>query len=64
MKAELKTKWIEALRSGKYNQGRRALVTNQGSYCCLGVLCDVMGKEKETLSGFHTNTNICKKFST
>lgn len=46
MKRELRDKWCEALRSGKYLQGRGALrvVTAEGvdSYCCLGVLCDLV----------------------
>lgn len=40
MNKELKAKWVEALRSGKYKQGRVKL--NQGGHwCCLGVLCDL-----------------------
>lgn len=38
---EVKAKWIEALRSGKYAQAPNALRKN-GGYCCLGVLCDVV----------------------
>ncbi len=40
---ELRKKWIEALRSGKYKQGRNALRPDEDCYCCLGVLCDVSG---------------------
>lgn len=40
MDAQLKAKWVEALRSGKYRQGRSTL-KHSGSFCCLGVLCDV-----------------------
>lgn len=43
MDAGLKTKWIEALRSGNYQQGRGTLKDEEGRFCCLGVLCDVMG---------------------
>jgi hypothetical protein len=32
--------WIAALRSGRYQQTREALRTEQG-FCCLGVACDV-----------------------
>lgn len=42
MDAELKRKWVEALRSGEYEQGRLKL-NSHGRYCCLGVLCDVAG---------------------
>ena len=46
MDAQLKAKWVEALRSGEYEQAREMLhdVAN-GGYCCLGVLCKVMGAE-------------------
>lgn len=43
MEASLKAKWLEALRSGKYKQGRWALRTKSDDFCCLGVLCDVSG---------------------
>lgn len=35
-------KWIAALRSGKYDQGRGQLATING-YCCLGVACEISG---------------------
>lgn len=37
MDKELKDKWVAALRSGEYKQGRRKLFYGIG-YCCLGVL--------------------------
>lgn len=42
MDAELKRKWVEALRSGKYQQGKSALRC-EDQFCCLGVLCDISG---------------------
>lgn len=45
MDKDLKEKWVSALRSGKYRQGRYRLHLEDGSMCCLGVLCDVMGLE-------------------
>ncbi len=39
MKAEMKAKWIVALRSGKYQQARKSLRINN-EFCCLGVLLD------------------------
>jgi hypothetical protein len=33
-------KWVKALRSGKYEQGKKSLKSEQG-YCCLGVLCSL-----------------------
>jgi hypothetical protein len=44
MKAELKQKWVEALRSGKYQQGTGVLRTTDNEYCCLGVLCDLVDR--------------------
>ncbi len=41
---KLKAKWVTALRSGKYTQGKGVLKDCNGSYCCLGVLCHVAGK--------------------
>ncbi len=35
--------WIKALESGKYKQGKNALNKN-GSFCCLGVACEVFNK--------------------
>jgi hypothetical protein len=34
-------KWVEALRSGKYKQGRGILRSVNDEFCCLGVACDV-----------------------
>jgi hypothetical protein len=39
---EIKTMWLEGLRSGMYKQGRMFLNnTKNDTYCCLGVLADV-----------------------
>ncbi len=37
----LQTKWLEALESGKFEQGRHLLKNLANQYCCLGVLCEV-----------------------
>ncbi len=47
MSTELVKTWIEALRSGQYNQGKGYLKKIFKSdlyaqYCCLGVLCDLL----------------------
>lgn len=42
MDAELKKKWVEALRSGEYKQGTGWLRKND-KFCCLGVLAAVNG---------------------
>lgn len=44
MNAEVKEVWVDALRSGKYQQGRGRLKYEK-SYCCLGVLCDLYLKQ-------------------
>lgn len=45
MKKTISAKWITALRSGKYKQGRFALKhMEEDTYCCLGVLCEISGK--------------------
>lgn len=38
----IQTAWLEALESGKYEQGTLHLKYDN-RYCCLGVLCEVMG---------------------
>jgi hypothetical protein len=50
MKGDLKEKWVRALRSGEYAQGKGLLreynpVHKQDQFCCLGVLCDIVAKE-------------------
>lgn len=42
MDPEIRRKWVEALRSGKYEQGRNHLRTIDGRFCCLGVLADIV----------------------
>lgn len=49
MKKAVKKKWLEALRSGEYKQGKRTLrrieLDGGYSYCCLGVLAELAVKE-------------------
>ena len=45
---EPQLKWINALESGKYNQGRFALKYSnkkETKYCCLGVACEIFKDE-------------------
>jgi len=46
MNAQWKKKWVDALRSGDFEQGngllRRVLPGKTPQYCCLGVLCHVI----------------------
>jgi hypothetical protein len=39
-------KWIEALRSGKFKQGKNALRAGD-SFCCLGVACELYRKTRK-----------------
>lgn len=49
---EIKEKWINALVSGAYKKGKYYLHNqSEGSYCCLGVLCEVYKQE----TGLTTN---------
>ena len=44
MNADVKQKWVEALRSGKFKQGRCHLKWEADDgmrHCCLGVLCEL-----------------------
>ena len=44
MDQNIKKQWVEALRSGKYKQGRGCLRVRYKTidkFCCLGVLCDL-----------------------
>lgn len=59
MDKTIKEKWVRALNSGVYQQGKCALkrvIDGQATYCCLGVLCDVMDLEwKKTNIGANYN---------
>lgn len=44
MNKEVKKKWLKALRSGEYDQGKGCLLTRTSKgdkFCCLGVLCNL-----------------------
>lgn len=40
--AKIKTKWVDALRSGAYKQGQYTLRRSDNTYCCLGVLHEIV----------------------
>lgn len=47
---ENRKKWVEALRSGKYKQGKEYLAQEIGEetvFCCLGVACELVTPEHE-----------------
>lgn len=58
MDAGLKQRWVEALRSGEYVQGKAYLehfVGQQQLNCCLGVLCNLTSMKKDKTE----NTGQC-----
>lgn len=58
MNAEIKAKWIEALRSGNYKQGQNKLRdTRDNTFCCLGVLCDLYTKENNAMWQINSGCN-------
>ena len=44
-------KWVKALRSGKYEQTQSYLYYD-GAFCCLGVLCEVAGLERDEYDAY------------
>jgi hypothetical protein len=56
MNPELKDKWVKALRSGEYKQGRGTMkesrLFRKSRFCCLGVLCDVAGAQYNKRNGY------------
>lgn len=62
MKPEIKAKWVAALRSGEYRQGRNVLKQAFSSkdtpqFCCLGVLCDLAVKDGLEIEVVDVNDN-------
>lgn len=45
MNTQVKEKWLQALRSGEYPQGRNVLRSGDKGFCVMGVLCDLYAKE-------------------
>lgn len=56
MNSELKSKWLDALRGGEYKQGKDYLRGKEDTFCCLGVLCDVLGVGKWKKNVFVSNS--------
>ena len=59
MEKEMKQRWIDALRSGKYKQGESMLRRFEGddgdteaSYCCLGVLCELENPDSDVIEEY------------
>ncbi len=55
MNRELKKRWVEALRSGQYKQGQKQLRPDADTFCCLGVLCDLLDANGWKNLGSHTH---------
>jgi len=47
LKPRIKKLWLDALRSGKYKQAEGTLRKEDGSMCCLGVLCEVIRQDQK-----------------
>ena len=67
MKNPLKRKsvqlWLEALRSGKYKQGKLYL-KKDNKYCCLGVACDLYNKTHKVKVDFVNYTSDNQQINT
>jgi len=62
VKANIKRRWIRALRSGRYTQGTGALHDDRSNtYCCLGVLSQIVNKKrpKPHYTYTHRINNTC-----
>lgn len=64
MNKEYKEKWIAALRSGKYKQGKGVLRNSNNEFCCLGVLCDIVLKDNPDIGSWKNTSDNCYYFST
>jgi hypothetical protein len=56
MKKSWARKWVKALRSGKFIQGRSHLKLD-GKHCCLGVLCELT-PYKERFTEMRSSTRV------
>jgi hypothetical protein len=74
MLGEKQLVWIEALKSGNYEQGKECLCSvndDSKNYCCLGVGCEILGYESQIVErggrfvlSFHDEYEISEKFAT
>ncbi len=56
MKPQVKEKWLNALRSGEYQQGKHSLRV-ENNFCCLGVLTDLYVQENSDGCWVEVGTN-------
>lgn len=60
---DLIRRWVAALRSGEYQQGRHIL-HGTGRFCCLGVLCDIYGLGETTEQRIRQVTSsVCRVYN-
>lgn len=55
MNAEVKEKWLAALRSGDYRKAKGRLSRGRNRRCCLGVLRDLVGGDERD---WHSNLSL------
>ncbi len=62
---EFATKWLAALRSGEYEQGKNFLFKN-GKYCCVGVAGAICGISEQLMydKSFFSNFTFGEKLNT
>ena len=56
MNQDIKAKWVAALRSGDYVQGRGALRVDN-KFCCLGVLCNIHAQDHPEVAAMQQDRN-------
>ena len=64
MNIEVKEKWLKALRSGEYKQGKGVLRNSDNEFCCLAVLCDVVLEDNPNIGSWKSTLDNCYYFST
>jgi hypothetical protein len=52
MDPQIKQRWVDALRSGQYKQGK-GFLHRGNKFCCLGVLCDTVDASRWTYVKSH-----------
>ena len=55
MNTEIKAKWVAALRSGEYKQGKNRLRNKDNNFCCLGVLCNLHAQAHPEIAAKQTD---------
>jgi len=66
MNPDIKAQWVEALESSRYAQGQGRLCTIDADtgklkFCCLGVLCEVLGVERDEDGSYGGQVHLLPK---